>query len=137
MSHQCDKPRTQGNLHEVHEDLQAVAQRAIELCKEAGLDFIVTDGNRTLAEQQRFVATGKSQTMKSRHLGGFALDFVAVFPDGRISWDWDDMTAIAQVFKTAAAELEIPVEWGGDWKHFKDSPHIQLAKESYPDVLAV
>lgn len=133
----CDKPRTQGNLHEVHEDLQAVTNRAIELCKEQGLDFIITDGNRTLAEQQRFVAQGKSKTMKSRHLGGFAIDFVAVKPDGGISWEWDDMKAIWGVFQAAGNELDIPVEWGGNWKSFKDTPHVQLCAERYPDVLSI
>ncbi|WP_205671764.1 M15 family metallopeptidase [Acinetobacter bereziniae] len=28
--------------------------------------------------------------------------------------------------KQAAKELGIEIEWGGDWKKFKDGPHWQL-----------
>ena len=136
MSCQCDRDRTQGNLSEVHEDLQAVARRAIELCKERGMDFICTDGCRSIEEQRHFVATGKSKTMNSRHLGGLAID-VAFYKDGRCDYAFDDQKALWLVFEEAAAELGIPVEWGGNWKNFKDTPHIQLAKERYPDVLSV
>lgn len=137
MSCQCDKARTQGNLAEVHEDLQAVARRAIELCKERGLDFIITDGCRTVEEQRYFVSTGKSKTMNSRHLGGLAIDVAAYTSNGHCDYRWEDQKAIWEVFKEAADELDIPVEWGGNWKNFKDTPHIQLGKERYPDVLSV
>jgi peptidoglycan L-alanyl-D-glutamate endopeptidase CwlK len=30
--------------------------------------------------------------------------------------------------KQAAYELNIKIEWGGDWKSFKDGPHFQLPK---------
>ena len=135
MTCQCEKPRSQGNLHEVHEDLQAVARRAIELCKERGLDFICTDGCRTFEEQRHFVATGKSKTMNSRHLGGLAID-VAAYKNGKCEYEFEDQKELWLVFKEAADELGIPIEWGGNWKNFKDTPHIQLAKEQYPDVLA-
>jgi peptidoglycan L-alanyl-D-glutamate endopeptidase CwlK len=32
--------------------------------------------------------------------------------------------------KAASAELNIPIEWGGDWKNFKDLPHFQLARRA-------
>ncbi len=133
---QCEKSRTQGNLSEVHPDLQAVAKRAIELCKERGLDFICTDGHRTFEEQRYFVSTGKSKTMNSRHLGGLAID-VAFYCEGKCNYVFEDQKALWEVFKEAADELSIPIEWGGNWKNFKDTPHIQLAKEAYPDVLSV
>ncbi|WP_084494694.1 M15 family metallopeptidase [Alkanindiges illinoisensis] len=31
----------------------------------------------------------------------------------------------------AAKELNIPLEWGGDWKNFKDGPHYQLPWKQY------
>lgn len=33
---------------------------------------------------------------------------------------------IADAMKQAADELRIPIEWGGDWRTFKDGPHFQL-----------
>jgi len=136
MSLRCEASRTQGNLSEVHPDLQAVARRAIELCKERGLDFICTDGCRTFEEQRHFVSTGKSKTMNSRHLGGLAID-VAAFKDGKCEYRWEDQKELWEVFLEAANELGIPIEWGGNWKTFKDTPHIQLSKEAYPDALSV
>lgn len=117
----------------VHPHLRKVADRALEL---SPFDFIITDGKRTLAEQRKHVANGASKTMKSRHLTGHALDYVAyVKVEGnkmKVSWSLTYMKAIADAFKTAAKELGIPINWGGDWKSFKDTPHIELSKAKYP-----
>jgi peptidoglycan L-alanyl-D-glutamate endopeptidase CwlK len=120
---------------DVHPDLKKVAHRALELLNNTDYDFIVTDGGRTVAEQKEFVRRGASKTMNSRHLGGFALDYVAIVYDGskrRVTYDAGPMKAIAARFKQAGKELGIPVEWGGDWKSFVDQPHIQLRKKEYP-----
>jgi hypothetical protein len=69
--------------------------------------------------------------MKSRHLTGHAVDFVVAEPGGGVSYDHDDMAACAAIFKQAAAELKIPIEWGGDWKSFVDTPHIELDRRVY------
>lgn len=127
--------RSLANL-DVHPDLVKVAHRALELLDGTTLDFIVTDGGRTIEEQRHFVAIGASKTMHSRHLGGFALDFVAlVAEDGRrrVTYDAKPMKAVAEAFKKAGKELNIPIEWGGDWHGFVDQPHIQLSKAKYPD----
>jgi len=34
--------------------------------------------------------------------------------------------------KQAAEELNVDMDWGGDWKSFPDGPHYQLAWGSYP-----
>lgn len=43
--------------------------------------------------------------------------------------DWEDISrfkSFAQIVKSTAKELGIEVEWGGDWKSFKDYPHWQV-----------
>lgn len=120
--------RSRQNL-DVHPDLQKVVERALEL---SPIDFIITDGGRTHEEQVQLVANGASKTMHSRHLGGFAVDYVALV-SRRVCYDLEPMTEIANAFKAAAEELGIPIKWGGDWKSFKDTPHIELCKERYPD----
>lgn len=120
--------RSLDNL-DVHPDLKKVAYRALELTP---VDFIITDGGRTLAEQRHFVAIGASKTMKSRHLNGFALDFVA-FVNKRATYEIKYMRQVADAFKAAGKELNIPIEWGGDWRGFVDTPHIQLNAKVYPD----
>ena len=57
--------RSKQKLEGVHPDMVAVVERAIELTK---VDFGVTYGVRTVEEQEKLVASGRSQTMKSKHL---------------------------------------------------------------------
>lgn len=120
-------PRSLKCLEGVHPDIAAVVRRADEL----GARFHITCGLRTEDEQRRLVKAGKSRTMKSRHLTGHAVDFVVAEPGGGVSYDHDDMAACAGIFKRAASELGIAIEWGGDWKSFVDTPHIELDRRVY------
>jgi len=121
-------PRSRKNLEGVHLDLVRVVCRALEL---SDVDFAVIEGLRTEARQRELVAAGASQTMNSRHLTGHAVD-LAPFIAGAVRWDWPPFYQIAKAMKAAAAELHIPIEWGGDWKRFKDGPHWQLPWKDYP-----
>ena len=125
--------RSLKELEGVHPDLLEVLMLAGEYCCEEGVDFIITDGCRTIEEQEAFVAAGKSRTMHSRHLNGLAVDFVALVA-GRVTYDLSAMKKIADCFKRAAQKRRVPINWGGDWKTFKDTPHIELDKERYPDA---
>lgn len=116
---------------DVHRDLRKVADLALKL---STVDFIVVDGGRTIEEQRHYVRTGKSKTMKSRHLNGFAFDFVAIDPGTKkVSYSLSLMKQVANACKEAGRQLNVPIEWGGDWKGFTDTPHIQLSKSKYPD----
>ena len=117
--------RSLQNLSGVHPDLVAVVKRAIEITEQ---DFTVIEGIRNINRQRELVKTGKSTTMNSRHLTGHAVD-IAPWP---ISWDWEYFYPIADAMKQAAEELEVDLEWGGDWKSFPDGPHYQLSRKTYP-----
>lgn len=117
--------RSIDNLTGVHPDLVAVVKRAAK-----SADFYVTEGLRTQERQIALVKAGKSQTKNSRHLYGFAVDLCDC--DG--CYDVPDMQGIATAMKDAAAALKIPLVWGGDWKTFKDTPHFELCRKSYPDT---
>lgn len=116
------------NLKGVHPDLVEVIAQA----SEGAINFIVTEGLRTLERQKILVAEGKSRTMHSRHLTGHAVD-LAVVMGGELHWDWPSYRFLAMQVKAAASELNIPIEWGGDWVSFKDGPHFQLPFKEYPD----
>ena len=115
-------------LKGVHPDLVKVVHRAAEI---SDIDFRVNEGLRTLARQKQLVASGASKTMKSRHLDGHAVDLV-VLVDGEVRWDWPLYYKLAKVVKQAAIDVGVTVEWGGDWKSFKDGPHWQLPWSKYP-----
>lgn len=120
--------RSENNLKGVNADLVKVVRRALEL---SPVDFGITEGLRTVERQRQLVATGKSQTMNSRHISGHAIDVFA-YPTSSGSWEWKYYEQIANVFKQASKELNIPIEWGGDWKTLKDGPHFQLPHAIYP-----
>ena len=115
-------------LEGVHNDLAGVVQRAIELTP---LDFGVTQGLRTAEEQEILYASGKSKTKNSRHLTGHAVD-LAVYIGKEVNWDMPNYEIVADAMFKAADEQNIPIEWGGNWKFFKDGPHFQLPWEAYP-----
>lgn len=120
--------RSLNNLKGVHPDLVKVVKRAIQLTE---IDFVVTEGLRSTERQAKLVAMGASHTMKSRHITGHAVDLAAM-EGACVRWDWPLYTKLADAMKEAAEELKIPIEWGGDWRHFKDGPHFQLPKKDYP-----
>jgi peptidoglycan L-alanyl-D-glutamate endopeptidase CwlK len=120
--------RSRRNLQGVHPDLVRVVEKAIQITKQ---DFVVIEGLRTEARQRELVAKGASRTMNSRHLSGHAVDIVP-WVDGTISWDWKFYSEIRNAMVTAAAELGVEIEWGGNWATFKDGPHWQLPWDKYP-----
>ena len=112
----------------VHPDLVRVVKRAIEITT---VDFAVLEGVRSKSRQEQLVKAGASQTMNSRHLTGHAVDLGA-YVSGSVRWDWPLYYKIADAVKQAAVELGVPIEWGGDWRTFKDGPHFQLPHKEYP-----
>jgi len=123
-------------LEQAHPDLQKVVLRAVKLATAADMDFGVLETLRTVARQKELVRKGASKTMKSRHLAGpdgksRAVD-LGVFVGGSVRWDWPLYHQLAKIVKQAAIDVGVPIEWGGDWKTFKDGPHWQLPWSKYP-----
>ena len=95
----------------VDKSLVGVVKRAIELTK---IDFGVIYGMRTIQEQENLVAAGKSQTMKSKHLVGRAVDLMA-YVDGKGCWELNVYDDLCDAMKEAAKELGIAIKWGAAW----------------------
>lgn len=118
------------NMSGVHQDLKKVAHRAIEITK---IDFGIpsSGGDRTAEEQHELFKKGLSKCdgydVKSYHQSGNALDFYA-YVGGRASWNEYHLAMVATAFLQAASELGIKLEWGGNFKSFKDMPHVQLMR---------
>ena len=112
----------------LHPDLVKVVKRAIELTT---VDFTVGETLRTVERQKELVAKGASQTMKSRHLTGHAIDLYAL-KNGGVVWELPLYKEIAKAMLQAAKELGVDLEWGGNWKTLVDGPHFQLTWKSYP-----
>lgn len=115
--------RSEARLKGVQPGLVRVAKAALI---SSSVSFIVTDGLRSNERQAYLFASGKSRTLRSKHLLGRAIDVAAVV-DGRVSWDFSHYEQIALAFKREAALLGIPIVWGGDWPKYRDGPHFELA----------
>lgn len=114
-------------LSTVHPDLQRLFKEAIT---GSPYDFSITEGVRSLERQKELVEAGKSQTMNSRHLTGKAVD-IAVFVDGKVTWDFKYYKEVADHIKVMAILNDIAIVWGGDWVSFKDGPHFELDRKIY------
>lgn len=108
--------RSLGRLDGVKNELHSVVTTAIGL---TNVDFGVTCGLRTEKEQEDLVARGASQTMKSKHLTGDAVDVVAYIDGSRISWELNLYDDIADAFKEASIREGVGIRWGASW-HIPD-----------------
>ena len=99
-------------LEGVNDDMVRVVKKAIELTK---VDFGVICGLRTVEEQEELVAKGASQTMKSKHIDGLAVDLMA-YLGGRASWELNLYDDIADAMKEAAKLENVGVRWGAAWQ---------------------
>jgi peptidoglycan L-alanyl-D-glutamate endopeptidase CwlK len=110
------------NLKGVKDPLVNVVKRAIEISQ---IDFKVLEGIRTPERQKELLARKVTQTLKSKHLTGDAVDLGAL-KNGQITWDKESYAVIAKAMKQAASELKVNIRWGGDFKSFFDGPHFEL-----------
>lgn len=125
--------------------LDAVVKHAIEITEQ---DFLVVEGIRS--KEQCYINYGKGRNaaqciakgvpvkyaqpklakvtwlnnpLGSKHVTGNAVDLVP-YP-----LDWEDLNKfkkIAVAMKQAAKDLDVSIDWGGDWTSSKDYPHFEL-----------
>jgi LysM repeat protein len=118
-------------LARVHPRLAELGLRMIDVCAQAGVAVLITQGLRTVQEQDDLYAQGRSKPGKivtnakggqSWHNFGLAFDIVVLDSVGKAEWD----TAHPGWKEAAKIGKSLGLEWGGDWKSFKDLPHFQL-----------
>ena len=125
--------RSLKKLEGVDEGLVNVVSEAIKLTT---VDFGVTYGLRTLEQQKELYEAGRSQTMKSKHLDGRAVDVVAYFGSD-ISWELNIYDDICDAFAEAARRVSIPIKWGAAWSEgdIRDYPgSAEDAMNAYIDL---
>lgn len=120
--------RSLSRLEGVHPDLVRVVKKAAAM---SSLDFTVLEGLRTAARQRQLMDLGATKTLNSRHLTGHAVD-LAPMVGGTVRWDWPLYHQLAVIIKDAAKAENVPIQWGGDWRTFKDGPHWELPWKQYP-----
>jgi peptidoglycan L-alanyl-D-glutamate endopeptidase CwlK len=125
-------------LSTCHPDLQLVLTKAI-----LEFDFSVLAGHRGELEQTIAFQEGKSKTPwpKSKHNGSpsLAVDiapYPILWPDPKNPKNWARFYYLGGYVLGIAAELNVPLRWGGDWdgdrdiheQRFDDLPHFELVE---------
>lgn len=115
----------------VNPKLVEVANLAIKLCS---IDFGIREGVRSYEDQLYYYNTGKSKTLKSKHLTGDALD---CYPS-KLPPDWGKrpelFLPIMDAFLEAGKRLGVKLRFGYTWTNnprdtpakFLDAPHVEL-----------
>ena len=103
--------KSQERLMGVEPELKEVVYEAIKVTK---IDFGVIEGLRTEEKQKQLVESGASQTMKSKHLEGRAVDLMA-YIGGRGSWELNVYDEIADAMKEAAVKVDVAFRLGAAW----------------------
>ena len=108
--------RSLGKLEGVNPVLVDTVKRAIELTK---VVFGVIFGVRSLETQKKLFESGRSQTMKSKHLiqpdgTAHAIDLMA-YDGSDPSWEIVMYDDIADAMKAAAKETDAKIRWGAAW----------------------
>ena len=113
MSYKLGK-RSLERLEGVDERMVAVVRYAIAASKQ---DFSVICGLRNIETQRKLVASGASQTLKSKHIDGLAVDLMAydanATPAGR--WELNLYDEIADAMAEGARNVGVGVCWGAAW----------------------
>lgn len=136
--------RDEARMIGLHPHLQRVIRRA---ARDTTLNFTLLETVRSLERQKQLFAAGASETLRSRHIPStskaapqwaHAFDATPMLDldrDGKIEteemFDWPLIRKLAPIIKAAAAAEGVPIEWGGDWRRFKDGPHWQLPWNQY------
>src|SRR5690348_14762718 len=104
------------NYDNVNKLAKNTRQKALNLLLYAeihDIEVLVYETIRSVETQRENVRKGASQTMRSYHIVGQALDFVPVDKQGNALWNGYNN---AQIKKFIAYAKEQGFEWGGDWK---------------------
>ncbi|EAD6455423.1 M15 family peptidase [Listeria monocytogenes] len=119
--------RSLANVNKLADNTKAAARKLLDWSENNGIEVLIYETIRTKEQQAANVANGASQTMRSYHLVGQALDFAMT--KGK-TVDWGAYRS-DKGKKFVAKAKSLGFEWGGDWSGFVDNPHLQFNYKGY------
>ncbi|ECB9463748.1 TPA_asm: M15 family peptidase [Listeria monocytogenes] len=119
--------RSLANVNKLADNTKVAARKLLDWAENSGIEVLIYETIRTKEQQSANVASGASQTMRSYHLVGQALDFVMA-KGKTVNWG-GYRSANAKKFIAKAKALGFT--WGGDWDGFVDNPHLQFEYKGY------
>lgn len=133
--------RSTKNMGAINSKVKDLAIELIIRSYHIGIYVQITSGLRTYAEQTKLYNQGRTtagnvvtnaKAGQSIHNFGLAIDYVLVSEDGNQAF-WDitrnmNGNQVRDWFEVAAIGKQLGFAWGGDWKSFKDYPHLDMQK---------
>lgn len=120
--------RNRMNLDMLAPNTKRLAYQLYDYALKNDINILVYETIRTVQKQRQNVKNGVSETMKSYHIVGQALDFCPVDSKGNEIWNGYNSPAIQGFIKYAK---KLGFTWGGDWTSLIDSPHLQYNYKGY------
>lgn len=142
MSRELDNliKKSEPNLKGLNSAVEVGARKLIELAYDAGIEIRITQGLRTIAEQDKLFFQGRDEAgnvvdrtkivTKARgghsyHNFGLAIDFVLIKGGYDTEYDGNDNHA-SDWMEVVNIAKSLGFEAGADWTSFKDLPHFQI-----------
>ncbi|MFV4884719.1 M15 family metallopeptidase [Bacillus velezensis] len=122
--------RNMDNINKLGDNTKVAAKKLMDYAEKNKIGVLIYETIRSEAQQRENVRKGASQTMKSYHLVGQALDFVPTGGYSKSDTKWNGYGA-SDIKKFIAYAKSIGFEWGGDWTGFVDQPHLQFNYKGY------
>lgn len=129
--------RSMKNVSTLHSKVQQIFRDWIAECqilaKAHGYEYKAISGNRTFEEQAKLYEQGRTTPGRivtnakpgySNHNFGLAVD-MGVFKNGKYLDESNPSEAEAFHRKAATVGEKYNLEWGGNWRSFKDYPHFE------------
>lgn len=122
----------------LHPIIEEKTEQLIKKAGAIGIDMMITDGFRSIEEQNDIFRQGRStggeivtnaMGGQSLHNFGLAVDYALLNQNGQPIWDltYDgNNNGEPDWFEVAEIAKELGFEWGGDWSEFVDFPHLQM-----------
>lgn len=123
---------------ELHPIVAEKVEILIEKTAEKNIEILITDDYRSYEEQDKLYEKGRStpgqvvthaEGGESYHNFGLAVDFALQLENGNVIWDigYDgNGNGQSDWFEVSEIAKELGFQWGGDWRGFKDYPHLQM-----------
>lgn len=119
------------DINDLHPKVKEMAEAMLALCKDNGIDIILTSTYRDIESQNTLYAQGRTSPGKkvtnakggqSMHNWRVAFDVVPIV-NGKAVWNDDNLwNRVGEIGES------VGLEWGGRWSKFIDKPHLQFTQ---------
>lgn len=122
---------------ELHPVVEEKKEQLISRSLEKGIDIVITDGFRSVEEQDAIFAQGRTtegsivsnaRGGESYHNYGLAIDF-AIRTEDNVIWDLEydgNQNGESDWMEVVEIAKDLGFTWGGDFRGFKDYPHFEM-----------